>query len=111
MQFLAILICRDSHILFSMQNLYRQNDKIAKKYKHIKVVWILAGVNYCFFFYNYERNLLRKKHRENCKMLPREHRIGCQGVKMFLLKDPYKICGSSHKLRFVIIQVLSQFSF
>ena len=27
------------------------------------------------------------KHRENCKTLPFEHRIGCQCVKLFLLKD------------------------
>ena len=31
------------------------------------------------------------KHRENHKMLPREHLIGCPGVKMFLLKDPFKV--------------------
>ena len=24
-------------------------------------------------------------------MLPREHLVGCQGVKMFLLKDPFKV--------------------
>ena len=29
------------------------------------------------------------KHRENRKTLPREHLLGCQGVKMFLLKDPF----------------------
>ena len=50
------------------------------------------------------------KHSKNCKTLPREHFIGCQGVKMFLLKDPFKVF-SSHKLRFVIIQVLSRFEF
>ena len=31
------------------------------------------------------------KHRKNSKTLPREHLIGCQGVKMFLLKDPFKV--------------------
>ena len=31
------------------------------------------------------------KLRENCKTLPREHLIGCQGVKMFLLKDPFNV--------------------
>ena len=30
------------------------------------------------------------KHCENRKTLPREHHISCQGVKMFLLKDPFK---------------------
>ena len=35
------------------------------------------------------------KHRENRKTLPREHLIGCQGVKMFLLKDPFKFFSSS----------------
>ena len=30
------------------------------------------------------------KHRKNLKTLPREHIIGFQGVKMFLLKDPFK---------------------
>ena len=50
------------------------------------------------------------KHRENREKLPREHLIRCQGVKMFLLKDPFKVFFR-HKLRFVIIQVLSQFEF
>ena len=31
----------------------------------------------------------KRKHRENRKILPREHLIGCQGVKMFLLNDPF----------------------
>ena len=31
------------------------------------------------------------KHCENRKKLPREHLIGCQGVKMFLLKDHFKV--------------------
>ena len=31
------------------------------------------------------------KHCKNCQTLPRDHRIGCQGVKVFLLKDPYKL--------------------
>ena len=30
-----------------------------------------------------------RKHSENRKTLPREHLIGCQGVKIFLLKDPF----------------------
>ena len=34
---------------------------------------------------------LQLKHRENRKTLPREHLIGCQGVKMFLLKDYFKV--------------------
>ena len=29
---------------------------------------------------------LAKKHRENCKTLPGEHLVGCQGVKLFILK-------------------------
>ena len=33
------------------------------------------------------QNDIRKKHRENRKNLPREHIIGCWGVKLFLLKD------------------------
>ena len=33
----------------------------------------------------------RPKHCENCKKLPREHLIGCQGVKMFLLKRHFKV--------------------
>ena len=33
---------------------------------------------------------LPQKHRKNCKTVPREHLIGCQGVNMFLLKDPLK---------------------
>ena len=41
-------------------------------------------------------------------MLPREHIIGWQGVKMFLLKDPLKVFFI-HKLRFIVFQVLSQF--
>ena len=32
----------------------------------------------------------QQKHRENRKKLPREHLIGCQCVKRFLLKDPLK---------------------
>ena len=31
------------------------------------------------------------KHRENRKKLTKEHLIGCQGVKMFLLKDHFKV--------------------
>ena len=31
--------------------------------------------------------MFKKKHCKNCKKLPREHFIGCQGVKLFLLKD------------------------
>ena len=30
---------------------------------------------------------IKKKHRQNREKLPREHLIGCQGVKLFLLKD------------------------
>ena len=33
-------------------------------------------------------NTQSNQHRKNCKTLPREHLIVCQGVKMFLLKDP-----------------------
>ena len=32
-----------------------------------------------------------EKHPKNCKRLPRENIISCQGVKMFLLKDPFKV--------------------
>ena len=52
-----------------------------------------------------------EKHCENRKTLPREHLIGCQGVQMLLLKATFKVFSSSHKSRFVIIQVLSQFEF
>ena len=31
-----------------------------------------------------------EKHRENREKLPREHLIGCQGVKILLVKDPFK---------------------
>ena len=31
------------------------------------------------------------KHCKNRKTLPREHIIGFQSVKMFLLKDPFKV--------------------
>ena len=48
-----------------------------------------------------------QKHCENCKTLPREHLIGCHGVKMFLIKDPFKF-SFLLKLRFVIFPVLSQ---
>ena len=41
-------------------------------------------------------------------MLSKEHFIGCQGVKIFFLKDPFKV-SFLHKLRFVRFQVLSQF--
>ena len=54
--------------------------------------------------------MLGKKQRENRKTMPREHLISCHGVKMFLLKDTFK-GFSPHNLRFVIIQVLSQFEF
>ena len=50
------------------------------------------------------------KHRKNRKTLPREHLIGCQGLKIFLLKDAFEVFVN-HKFRFVIIQVLSQFEF
>ena len=45
---------------------------------------------------------------QHCKTLPREHLIGYQGFKMFLLKDHFFF---SHNLGFVIIQVLSQLDF
>ena len=74
------------------------------------------------------------KHRENSKKLSREHLIVCQGVNMFLLKDPFKvfflpyieICHDwshnlsfwvlsqmelCHNLSFITIWVLSQFEF
>ena len=35
------------------------------------------------------------------KTLPRVHLIGCQGVKLFLLEDPFKVFFNN--LRFVII--------
>ena len=41
--------------------------------------------------------------------MPRKHLNGCQGVKTFLLKDPINFFLSLHKLRFVLIQVLSHF--
>ena len=44
-----------------------------------------------------------KKHRKNRKTLPREQLFGCQGVKMFLLKDPFK--------KFFINRDLSYFNF
>ena len=51
-----------------------------------------------------------QKAFKNHKTLPREHLIGCQGVKMFLLKNPFKIF-SSLKWRFVTIEVLLYFEF
>ena len=39
-------------------------------------------------------NLKKKKLCKNSKTLPREHLIGCQGVKMLLLKDPLKVFSS-----------------
>ena len=50
------------------------------------------------------------KHRENRKTLPKEHLISCQGVKMFLLKDHFKVFFLN-KFRIVKFQVLSQFEF
>ena len=44
--------------------------------------------------------VISKKHCKNRKRLPREHHIGCQGVRMFLLKDPFKFVFS-HNLRFL----------
>ena len=40
---------------------------------------------------NSHQKQLLKNHRENPKTLPREHLIGCQEFKMFLLKDPFKV--------------------
>ena len=50
------------------------------------------------------------------KKLPREHLIGCQGVKIFLLKYPFWVLSQfeflfGHNLSFVIFWVLSQFQF
>ena len=56
----------------------------------------------------------RRKHCENRNMLPREHLIGCQGVKMFLLKDHFIgffFFSFLYKFRFVIFRVLSQLEF
>ena len=53
--------------------------KVLKKLKSLKRV--LKKVKY-------KRNLTIK-HRKNCKTLPREHFIVCQGVKIFLLKRPF----------------------
>ena len=41
-----------------------------------------------------KQKMIKKKHRENRKMLLREHPIGLQGVKMFLLKDTFKVYSS-----------------
>ena len=42
----------------------------------------------------YDKSQFMKKHCENRKTLPREHLIGCEGVKIFLLRDPFKSCFS-----------------
>ena len=57
--------------------------------------------------------VISKKHCKNRKRLPREHHIGCQGVRMFLLKDPFKFFFLSQFTFFVILWVLelSQFDF
>ena len=44
-------------------------------------------------------------------LLFRYYVFGCQGVKTFLLKDPFRVFFLHYKLRFVIIQVLSQCEF
>ena len=72
-------------------------------------ITVRSTIDYGLQIY-YHSLTLTEKHRENRKTLPREHLIGCQGVKMFLLKDPFKVFFRP-KLRFVIIQVLSQFEF
>ena len=36
-------------------------------------------------------NPTKQKALRESKTLPREHLIGCQGVKMFLLDDPFKL--------------------
>ena len=47
----------------------------------------------------YGKTQVYVKHCENRKTLPREHLIGCQGVKLFLLKDNIFFL---YKLRFAI---------
>ena len=48
---------------------------------------------YLFFLHFFIKNKLKKanypleKHRKNCEKLHQEHLSGCQGVKLFLLKD------------------------
>ena len=43
------------------------------------------------FNISYLRRDSIKKHCENREKLLREHVIGCQGVKMFLVKDHFKV--------------------
>ena len=50
------------------------------------------------------------KHCENREKLPRQHLIGCQVVKMFLLKDPLKFF-LLYKLILLVVQIFSQFEF
>ena len=71
------------------------------------VVYLL---NYFVYIWNCPHHPLFLKHNKNRKTLPREHLTGCQGVKMFLLKDPFKFC-LLHNFRFVIFQILSQVNF
>ena len=52
-----------------------------------------------------------QKISENRKTLPREHLIGCQGVKMFLLQDPFWVLSQFEFSSFVTISVLSHLSF
>ena len=44
-----------------------------------------------FFISHFFTQGYHLKHRENCKTLPTEHSISCQGVKIFYLKDPFKL--------------------
>ena len=48
--------------------------------------------------------------RVKARIDDKETVVSCQGVKMFLIKNLFKI-DLPHKMRFVIVQVLSQFEF
>ena len=55
------------------------------------VFYLIKHLCWTCVLINYEGGLQHTvKHRENRKTLPREHLFGCQGVKMFLIKNPLK---------------------
>ena len=75
-------------------NLHFRNLRISPKHT-VMSTKELATRHYCKLFSYLWKGRVQLKHRKNRKMLCRRHLIGCQGVKIFFLKDPLKIVFSS----------------
>ena len=79
-------VCRWTRITYHLQYICH----IQRPHQHLVAKSCLLNLSSDFLVCLVKQSSALK-HRENCKKLPREHLIGCQVVKMFFLKDPFKV--------------------